>query len=125
MTDVNQVLISQLEKFITKQFDQMETKIEEIRKGTKEDIESIRAKVENLYTLHESRNGNDHAELHNSLEKLEKRILDLELKPKEEAFVQKKGFLGTGQELATKAVWTVFLGFVGFLVWNYIQNGGH
>jgi hypothetical protein len=55
---------------------------------------------------------------------LEKDVLSIKNAPAQNLVKAKDGFLKGGADMATKSVWTIFFGFVGFLVWNYIQKGG-
>lgn len=117
-------IIEQLEKFIEHRFNQMEKKIDEIKIETRGDIERIRAQVENLYSIHESKNGNDHRELWMKVQALESEVEALKNAPAEKLVKAKDGFLKGGQDIFTKAFWGIALAFVGFLIWDFIRNGG-
>ena len=77
-----------------------------------------------MFNVKMSINSNDHTELWQEVKTIKSEIKELKEKEAKTLIDAKNGFLKGGADIATKAVWTVFFGFVGFLVWNYIQSGG-
>lgn len=124
MSDINQVMITQLEKYMDTRFNAMEKKIDEQEERTRLEIERFRANLENMFNVKMTINSNDHSELWQEVKAIKSEIKELKEKEAKTLIDAKNGFLKGGADIATKAVWTVFFGFVGFLIWNYIQSGG-
>ena len=123
MGDVDK-LLEQLERFMVLRFEQMEKKIDDSIRQTRAEIDTIRAQVENLHAVYDSKNRNDHEGLWTEIDKLKVRVGTIETKPGKELEKAKEGFLKSGQEVFTRAFWGIAVLFVGFLIWDFIQKGG-
>lgn len=113
-----------LEKIFNHRLDSMERKIDDFRKETKEEIERINADTKNSYLVIESRQKTDFHSLEDKYYGLSARVKALEEAPMKKVVEERTGFLKKGKELATNAVWLVIFGFVGFLILDYLKNGG-
>lgn len=124
MDEHSKMLIAQLEKFMDTRFDQMEKKIDEQEERTRLEIERFRADMENMFNVKMSINSNDHTELWQEVKTIKAEVREIKDAEAKKLIEAKNGFLKIGQELFTKSFWGIALLFVGFLIWDFIKNGG-
>lgn len=124
MDDNLALLMQSLKELFNEKFNTLEARLDRLESDNKKDLESIRAGMENLFHSADARSRTDILEVNGRLDKMEERIKKLEDAPATKALEERKSIFQTGKDMATKAFWTAALGFVGFLIYNYIVNGG-
>jgi len=87
-------------------------------------INSVKELVNVRFETLEKRLDQIEKDISSRLDAGESRIKDLEDAPAKKAEKLQKGFVETGRDLVTKAVWGAGLAFVGFVIVSYFQNGG-
>lgn len=101
-------------------------------------LQSFKEIIENSVQHIDDKRQVEVADLHRRIdraeEKLEKqkaqieaaneKIAALTLAPAKAADQTKKEFFKTGKEMGIRAIWVGFFAFIGFLIYQYIVNGG-
>lgn len=117
-----ELMIGTIRDLFNQKMDTLEKRIDKMEEDTKEGIEKVGARVENMINIYEMRSRHQGEELIAEVEKLKKRVFELEQAPLKKAAEVQKGFWKNGQEVFIKGFWVAGLGFVAFLILKYIQE---
>lgn len=116
-----QIVLDSIRELFDQKMDNLKERLDRFEVDTKRDIENIGARVENMINVYEMRARTSGDELAHEVEKLKRRIFDLEQAPLKKAAEVQKGFWKNGQEIFIKGFWTIGLGFLAFLVLKYLE----
>lgn len=115
-----ELMISTIKDLFNQKMDTLESRLDKFEVDTKADIEKVGARVENAINVYEMRGRMAIDEMKDEVAKLKHRVFELEQAPLKKAAEVQKGFFSKGREIVTAGIWTAGLGFVGFLLLQYM-----
>lgn len=114
-----ELMLKKIEEIFELKFEILERRLDRNEADTRKEFDTFRASLENLYHVSDHRNRIDIDELRGKVEKLDKRIKDLEDAPLKKAAEVQTGFFKKGRDMIGGAIWTAIIGAFVWLLVNY------